>query len=302
MNKVETLLWILAYSVTITNLLVGFICYSKSRDKRIASFLLLIINILLITLISVGFSINLLQQNIFEVLLFSSLLALYFTIPRLSFLMEEILFPRKIYFTASALVYCLAILLYITKLQLTPFIYNVWWLPFILMGFHLKKRTKDAEQKTKKRIERTRISEYAVNLKSAWYLTGIITIIMSLTILILILSPLKSTGIYFSVFGLFYCLYNYPSLHFFINTLLKNQNNQAVHSLVKNNLKELLSPRELEVAEKLIAGKKYQEISEELFISLSTVKKHSNNIYRKTGMKNGRQLIQFALQGKNQFQ
>ena len=302
MNKVETIIWILAYSTTITNLLVGFICYSRTKDKRIASFLLLIINLLLITLISIGFSIDLLQQRIFEVLLFTSLLALFFTIPRLSFLMEEILFPRKIYLTATALIYCLAIILYVTKQQFTPLIYTVWWIPFLLMGFHLNKRAKDTEKVSEQKAERVRIRDYAINLKAAWYLTGYITIIMSLTVLILIFTPLRSTGIYFSVFGFFYCLYNYPSLHFFIHTLIKNQNDQPGNIPVNNNLEKLLSPRELEVAEKLIAGKKYREISDELFISLSTVKKHSNNIYRKTGMKNGRQLIQFALKVENQFQ
>ena len=42
-----------------------------------------------------------------------------------------------------------------------------------------------------------------------------------------------------------------------------------------------LSPRERDVARLLAKGKTYKEITEELFISLPTVKTHSSNIYRK---------------------
>lgn len=44
-----------------------------------------------------------------------------------------------------------------------------------------------------------------------------------------------------------------------------------------------LTTREKEVALLLIKGDSYKEISSKLFVSLSTVKKHVTNIYRKTG-------------------
>ncbi len=46
---------------------------------------------------------------------------------------------------------------------------------------------------------------------------------------------------------------------------------------------EGLSERELEVARLLVSGRKYSDIGDRLFISLSTVKTHVERIYRKTG-------------------
>jgi DNA-binding CsgD family transcriptional regulator len=53
----------------------------------------------------------------------------------------------------------------------------------------------------------------------------------------------------------------------------------------------LLTKRENEVAMEICSGLKYEEIANKLFISLSAVKKHTYNIYRKLGIKNNRELI-----------
>lgn len=52
-----------------------------------------------------------------------------------------------------------------------------------------------------------------------------------------------------------------------------------------------ISPREQEVMALLITGKSYQQIADELFISLPTVKTHVSNIYRKTEVRNKVELI-----------
>jgi DNA-binding NarL/FixJ family response regulator len=41
----------------------------------------------------------------------------------------------------------------------------------------------------------------------------------------------------------------------------------------------------------LYEGLTYEQIAEKLFVSLSAIKKHAYNIYRKTGAKNNRQLM-----------
>ncbi len=51
-----------------------------------------------------------------------------------------------------------------------------------------------------------------------------------------------------------------------------------------------ISAREKEIVQLLIKGKTYKEISEELFISVSTVKTHASNIYSKCGVKNRNEL------------
>ncbi|HAP56188.1 MAG TPA: hypothetical protein DCQ16_10025, partial [Spirochaetaceae bacterium] len=41
----------------------------------------------------------------------------------------------------------------------------------------------------------------------------------------------------------------------------------------------------------LCMGLKYEEIAQQLFVSLATIKKHAYNIYRKLDISNARQLI-----------
>jgi DNA-binding NarL/FixJ family response regulator len=53
-----------------------------------------------------------------------------------------------------------------------------------------------------------------------------------------------------------------------------------------------LSKREAETAIKLYEGKTYNQIADELFVSLSAIKKHAYNIYRKLDITNKYQLMQ----------
>lgn len=55
--------------------------------------------------------------------------------------------------------------------------------------------------------------------------------------------------------------------------------------------KYMLTKREIEIFGCLIHGDSYQEISEKLFISVNTVKKHCSNIYQKCGVKNRNQIF-----------
>lgn len=70
-------------------------------------------------------------------------------------------------------------------------------------------------------------------------------------------------------------------------SLLSNSQELNPHAI--SNLG--ISPREQEVMALLITGKSYQQIADELFISLPTVKTHVSNIYRKTGVRNKIELI-----------
>lgn len=63
---------------------------------------------------------------------------------------------------------------------------------------------------------------------------------------------------------------------------------------LKVSFSTVLSPREREVAALLVAGKTYREIADSLFVSLSAIKKHATNIYRKTGTRNARELGVFG--------
>lgn len=68
-----------------------------------------------------------------------------------------------------------------------------------------------------------------------------------------------------------------------------NINTQAINELE-------ISSRELEVLELMVAGFSNQEIADKLFISLSTVKTHSSNLFSKMDVKRRTQAIQKALE------
>jgi DNA-binding CsgD family transcriptional regulator len=52
-----------------------------------------------------------------------------------------------------------------------------------------------------------------------------------------------------------------------------------------------ITDREKKVIELISKGKKNQEIADELYIDISTIKTHINSIYKKTGAKNRKQLV-----------
>lgn len=60
----------------------------------------------------------------------------------------------------------------------------------------------------------------------------------------------------------------------------------------QTNFKNLLSPREIEVLDLINTGLSNKEIANKLFISLSTVKTHINNIYKILEVKNRREVIE----------
>lgn len=54
---------------------------------------------------------------------------------------------------------------------------------------------------------------------------------------------------------------------------------------------EVLSKREIDVFKLLLEGKRRKDIAEELFVTESTIKKHSSSIYRKIGVENRKELL-----------
>lgn len=65
-----------------------------------------------------------------------------------------------------------------------------------------------------------------------------------------------------------------------------DKKNVDFESVYQNQLTE----REKKVLELISMGKKNQEIADGLFVDISTIKTHINNIYRKTGAKNRKEL------------
>jgi LuxR family maltose regulon positive regulatory protein len=62
-------------------------------------------------------------------------------------------------------------------------------------------------------------------------------------------------------------------------------------TLLAARLPEPLSERELEVLRLLASGKSNRRIASELFVSVGTVKTHTNNLYRKLGARSRTQAV-----------
>jgi|GEM_PF-2945360 len=85
----------------------------------------------------------------------------------------------------------------------------------------------------------------------------------------------------------------YYSLYF---VKKENLGNAAPSSHLKSSSSlTSLTRREKEILELLVADKTYQQIADELFLSISTVRKHLQNIFKKLGVNNQRQLISLYL-------
>jgi DNA-binding CsgD family transcriptional regulator len=99
-----------------------------------------------------------------------------------------------------------------------------------------------------------------------------------------------------SLFWAFFTLsYQIPGLLYSTNRLFQKT------ALFKNKELASLTKRENEVALAICEGYKYEEIAEKMFVSLSAVKKHSYNIYRKLGINNNRELIHIFMEKKYQY-
>lgn len=80
-----------------------------------------------------------------------------------------------------------------------------------------------------------------------------------------------------------------------LKTILSNLDNKGIDR--GNPLIDKLSEREKEVLKKIGEGKANKQIADELFVSLSTVKTHINNIYRALKISNRREAARLT---KNQ--
>ncbi|WP_407502114.1 response regulator transcription factor [Acinetobacter baumannii] len=68
-------------------------------------------------------------------------------------------------------------------------------------------------------------------------------------------------------------------------------NKQNMTSYLPNHITQNLTRSEKQVLNLILTGKKNQEIADELFVSIATVKTHLHHIFQKTMVKNKRELI-----------
>lgn len=174
--------------------------------------------------------------------------------------------------TDDQFIFCTAVLtLTNVVLELSVFIIALLWL------FWDAKKIGDAKKKN------------ALQIFAELYMMG-----FGLSIVVCILAWNDSA--FAPVYYLVFILRNIPPLLFWKSYLQKHYVAPAIQSVEMQTWQQFLeehkiSKREEEVIRHLSVGKTNKEISDELFISLQTVKDHIYRIYQKTDVKNRVQLI-----------
>ncbi len=120
--------------------------------------------------------------------------------------------------------------------------------------------------------------------------------LISITSLIVI-STLTFNVVYFSSYYGFVHI-NYLNSLFLVPFILlivslgmfieQNKNKETVRAIERFGL----TPKEIEVTTLMLEKKKNQEIANQLFVELSTIKTHINVIYKKVGVKNRSELFE----------
>jgi DNA-binding CsgD family transcriptional regulator len=217
-------------------------------------------------------------SKVFSLILANSLLSFFVTVPCFVYKANNI--ARKYYFVIpatvlmGALVYNFLILIDYEAIafSLTPVFFVLLFSPVFLE----KSTVKNNDGKD---LERMGVLMFFIVLLftvAAFFLGKLIAGIPHL----------------FSVyFALFTMVYQIPGFLYCKNRLRRRQKSINLSQLTK---------REKEVVTEICSGLKYEEIADKLFISLSAVKKHTYNIYRKLEIKNNRELMLLVNNAKEQ--
>jgi len=285
MENLNTLCWVLAYSLTGAGILLGLVIRFQSGDGKITALILLLLNIFAITLVSFLFSLSLLSHFLFVLLLENALLILYPVLFNLFHKMNNLPFKGRFYTYVYLFLFFTVNLLQLVDLLPFSLFFILYWLLFMVSGFLMARLLKKCGSVG---ADKGNPLYFFRSLRSAWNLTGLIALLMGIcSLIVYYVVPFRKGESYSLFFAFFYCLYNLPILIYFVGVLFFRKSSPTVL--------DDLTEREREVASLIMEGKKYREIGDELFISLSTVKKHANNIYRKTGASNGRELIRLNI-------
>lgn len=94
-------------------------------------------------------------------------------------------------------------------------------------------------------------------------------------------------------------LFAFFAVRYWLKLEIEKQRQQILSEYKRNSeaktqadFKNILSTREIEVLELINTGLSNKEIADKLFVSLSTVKTHINNIYKILEVKNRREAIE----------
>lgn len=280
MAIINTLLWIAAYSLCLIHITLFTIIYFRYKNKFELNYLIfLVITIFFIVLIMIV--VLLLHLNIYPIVLYC-LLPLYWFSAVYCYKMFGV---NKKYFKIIPILIILEAILesifWIKDLYFLIYISKIIFLILLILPLFTTPKIKHEKESLEWKIQ-------SMNMKKDMIIIGFLLLIpIDIFLQISVISSI--------LWACFTIAYQIPGLLYGKERLFQTA------SLIKNTGISKLSKRENEVAIAICKGYKYEEIADKLFISLSAVKKHSYNIYRKLGINNNRELIHLFMKENPAF-
>jgi DNA-binding CsgD family transcriptional regulator len=280
-------IWIIAYTANFIDLASLYYLYRATKDRKLLFLLLILANMALVTVVCMILATIGVYGRAFNMIILNSCLPYYVTVPRFVYEANGTHIHREKAFIATVVGATAVAFNFLAWNGQAIFAFVFFWLPFValfsplisLKWKGLASEGMGAESKT------------ASTLKAVGRSMALIALALGALFGLLMLTPLGRVSIFArTYFALFTIIYQLPALFYSFGEFHREkQKGQISPSFTATGLP--LTAREREVALNLYEGLTYEEIAEKLFVSLSAIKKHAYNIYRKTGAKNNRQLM-----------
>jgi DNA-binding CsgD family transcriptional regulator len=279
LNIINTLIWIIAYTSILVNIVFFSMLYMKYKLKIELAFTIMTGNILLITIAAMVLHKEIINPNSMLLIIMNSAATLFLTIPLCLYTIRNM--EKRNYIILST-VFIITVVLQniIIKYQLYFLIGIVYAIGYFIVLFPLFRKKNDENNKNVINKQFNKMFMRCFFIFLGFFMPLIIIAIKLYDIPFLI-------SIYF---GVFLTAYQLPSLLYCKKRLFSKAIYDNIDLSSPKRL-SVLTKRENEVAMEIYSGLKYEEIAEKLFITLSAVKKHTYNIYRKLDINNNRELI-----------
>ena len=279
MNTVNLVIWIFIYGFCLTHITLFSVIYVKYKNKIELYYLIVLINIFLLAVIimlSLVFNI----QNIIPVIV-NGILSLYITIPLWGYNLFGV--DRKYFKFIPILVTAEVVIeniLLANNLFIILFISRIVFYCLLTIPIFIKKESKYGKNTLERKMQ-------TVTKITVTFFIVFMALLIPFSPMIFEISYISS--IFWAVFTLSYQI---PGMFYCLSLFIKKDikfDRAGISALTK---------RENEVAMAICNGKKYAQIAEEMFITLSAVKNHASSIYRKLGIKNSRELLHIFIEAQ----
>jgi len=282
LDVLEIIIYFLAYTIGVITIFLEIVCYKK-KIEYLETILFSIAFLFLIVALSVSIFVGkekIAEDGFLSNIILYAMVFLGLTTPLNVFAERQISVSKKVFYgiyTSSAITLVLVIAKSFNFFDFnTSLIVSIFLAASIILSMIIIRTTKpEGRIQHKEKSERTLslivllvlpiaffIEHIAQNVLELSYTTSIMSLTPALIFIMLAISKMKDDLNRLSLFS-------------------------TENTLEQQNAKNFnLTPRETEIAELLIQGNSYAEISEQLFIAMPTVKTHISNIYKKVEVKN----------------